>query len=97
VVITGDHGVSLHNQAEKPATQWTPDEIEESTAILLAYRLPMGCPNTGSAQFELVNTFRVVIDCLFGQSLGVLPGQQFHAVQLHLMSPAVTEFPASLP
>ena len=96
VVITGDHGVHLHGQWYVPAEQWTPEIIEESTATLSAYRLPTGCRDVTSDSFAVVNTFRIVIDCLFDQDLGSIPTQQFHAESLHVGSPEVAEFPAPL-
>ena len=91
VVITADHGVSLQGQWRNPLSEWSPEEIEESSSIFTAYRLPATCPNTYVDDFQLVNTFRLVIDCLFDQSLGLLPPRNFHAFTQDTASIEVTE------
>jgi hypothetical protein len=95
VVVTADHGLSLHGQWGLPIKEWSEAQIRESLAILTAYRLPPVCQTPQNADFELVNSFRLVVDCLFDMNLGPLPARFFHAFPLEMASIEIEEIPAS--
>jgi hypothetical protein len=97
VVLTADHGVALNDQWTIPPEKWSLEQIQEKTAILSAYRFPSSCPSTPNADFQLVNTFRLVIDCLFDQNLGVIQERYFHADLPIGGSPVIIELAGSAP
>jgi hypothetical protein len=83
VMVTSDHGITLERQDLVDPSQWTADQIEQATAVFTAYRMPDGCPLANRPDFELVNLFRMTIDCMFDGTLESLPGRQFFANPLH--------------
>ena len=82
VLLTADHGVPLHGQWGAPIDQWSWEHLEESLATFSAYRLPAWCEPAQEGEFELVNSFRIVIGCLFDQDPGQIDSRFFHAFPL---------------
>lgn len=95
--VTGDHGGPLQGRRALPSGEWSQEDIPESTAILSAYRLPAACEDPTNGDFELVNGFRILINCLFDQNLSLMAGRHFHATPLHYTSPVITEVALSGP
>ena len=75
VVVAGDHGPDAGEQLWKPAASWTDEDIEERVPIFHAVRLPERCRSNFPADVSLVNTFRIVFNCVFDTGMPLLPNR----------------------
>ena len=74
IVLQADHGSTMiHNMRERPASEWTRDDILEVFGILNAIRLPAVCRSRLYESISPVNTFRVILGCLDGKDYELLP------------------------
>ena len=67
VMITGDHGTSSGGQVGSPPEAWTDADIAERFGILLAYRLPGGCPSPEEA--TNIAVMRAIMVCAVDMEL----------------------------
>lgn len=72
VVVQGDHGLRL-SQSEWQSTGGIPSFHTVRLAPLLAMKLPERC-GLGEGN-NTVNVFRIVIGCLMGEEIGLLPSE----------------------
>lgn len=77
VVMQGDHGPGVLSIADSRFDQWDDRSIRIRYGVLSAMRLPEGC--VVPDDLNLVNTFRVVIDCLSPTDVPLLPSRVFLA------------------
>jgi len=80
VVLTSDHGsaFSPHGKIETGASAWTgPEYVDERTAILSSWRLPINCKNDLPNDLSLVNNFRLIFSCITGHRSEMLPNRFF--------------------
>ncbi len=75
VVVASDHGPDAGEQLWKPTDSWTAEDIKERVSILHATRLPQPCRTEIPSDLSLVNTFRMVLNCLFETRLPLLPNR----------------------
>jgi hypothetical protein len=79
VIVTADHGPdSLGSMSGNP-DQWAPEQIWERLSTFSAVRLPEACVSPRGEDFELVNTFRILLSCLTEEEIPLLDGEYFGA------------------
>ncbi len=66
VLLTGDHGPDTQGQLSKSPGEWTDSDIAERFGVLLAYKVPMGCPATALSDPMLV--MASILDCALVES-----------------------------
>jgi hypothetical protein len=73
IVIQGDHGPNRGIGFEQghDVSSWTDEQVRIRFNVLSAVRLPEGCQTP--EVMSLVNTFRVVLACLSGSEIPLLP------------------------
>jgi len=73
IVIQGDHGPNRGIGFEQghDVSSWTDEQVRIRFNVLSAIRLPEGCQTP--EVMSLVNTFRVVLACLSGSEIPLLP------------------------
>lgn len=79
IVLQGDHGPNLGIAFEHghDVSTWTPRQVRVRFSVLSAMRLPDGC--AVPSEMSLVNTFKVVLGCLSGEPVPLLPTRTFTA------------------
>lgn len=78
VVLAGDHGSAFGLDLGDPPAEWTRASLRQRFAVLNAARLPGRCGDEARAGLQnAVNTFRVVLGCLTGRRLPLLPSRHF--------------------
>ncbi len=74
IVVQGDHGTTMINKMrERPAAEWTSDDVLEVFGILNSIRLPGACRSRLYDRISPVNTFRVILGCIDGEDYEMLP------------------------
>ncbi len=68
VVIQGDHGPKFGIDFHRPLSEWSAQQLDARFAILNAQRLPARCAPDGPGAELAVNTFRIVLGCIGGES-----------------------------
>lgn len=76
IVIQGDHGPKFGMDFHRPLSEWTQQQLDTRFAILNAQRLPARCASGGARAALAVNTFRLILGCISGQALSLLPGRE---------------------
>jgi hypothetical protein len=72
IILQGDHGpLQGLSVADADLSDWTPEQILTRFGVLNAMRLPSGCQPP--PDMNLVNTFRVVFDCISVEEVSLLP------------------------
>lgn len=71
IIIQGDHGTAHGiDLLEGNPKDWSPEDIKRRMGVFSAMRLPIGCPTPDD--LRLVNTFRLVLDCISREGLDPL-------------------------
>ncbi|MDQ3103308.1 MAG: hypothetical protein M3Q53_05670 [Actinomycetota bacterium] len=76
IVIQGDHGPKFGMDFQRPLSEWSQQQLDSRFAILNAQRLPARCASGGARAALAVNTFRLILGCISGQALSLLPGRE---------------------
>ena len=76
IVIQGDHGPKFDIDFQRPLSEWSQQQLDSRFAILNAQRLPARCASGGARAALAVNTFRLILGCISGQALSLLPGRE---------------------
>jgi hypothetical protein len=79
ILLQGDHGADFLEQFKIPLNLWTPDQIQERTSILNAYKLPENCIKELYPTITPVNSFRMVLNCIGGAGMKLLEDKIFLA------------------
>lgn len=80
IAMAGDHGSAFGVQLSQDANDWPQEDVRERYGILSALRVPGSCPGSKQAPAAPVNTFRVVLGCLTGRAIPMLPPRHFSMV-----------------
>lgn len=77
IVIQGDHGPNRGVGFEQghDVSSWSDEQMRVRFNVLSAMRVPKGCDVP--EMMSLVNTFRVVLSCLSGEAIPLLPIRTF--------------------
>ena len=73
IILQGDHGPDFAGLWRTPLSDWTAEQIKIKFGVFSAMRLPEGC--TPPFDMSLVNTFRIVFDCLANEGVSLIPGK----------------------
>lgn len=87
IIFTGDHGPDSLGQISKPLDQWTEDDLRERFSIFSGYRVPTHCRKALYPDITLVNSFRVVLGCVSGSEIPLLPDQNYVVTYLERSDP----------
>jgi len=79
VVLVSDHGPDLNFMLESNPADLDPEGLAERFPSLTAVRLPDECRGNLPDDVDTVNTFRVLTNCLTGQTAETLPTRNFIA------------------
>ncbi|MEX0864416.1 MAG: sulfatase-like hydrolase/transferase [Acidimicrobiia bacterium] len=71
IIVQGDHGPDYGVEMLNVEHVWSPGDIRQRFGVLSAIRLPPTCDVPIGT--SLVNTFRVVLSCLSGERIPLLP------------------------
>lgn len=74
VVVTADHGPDSEGTLAADVSSWTDRQLNERMSVFTAIRLPGSCETPEVDSFDLVNTMRLVLSCIYGHDLGLLEG-----------------------
>ncbi len=77
IIITSDHGSGSRRQHVEPVERWGEDALIERMSVFSAYRLPRRCRGSLTDDLQLVNAFRVAVNCLFDAEMPMLPAQHY--------------------
>ena len=61
VLIAGDHGTAMRGQINATPSDWSDSDIAERLGVLLAYKLPDGCPGPSSP--TNLYAMRAIMEC----------------------------------
>ncbi len=75
IIIQADHGTAFLAEASDPDFGDNPAFVEERMAILNAYYVPEKCREQLYDSITPVNTFRVVLNSVFGEKFPLLPDE----------------------
>lgn len=87
IMLTGDHGPDSLGQISKSPEHWTELDLQERFSIFSAYRVPADCRDRVYPEITLVNSFRVVLSCISGNDVPLLPDQNYIVTLLELSEP----------
>lgn len=79
IILQGDHGYIFRLYGDTPYAGWKTEHIEESLAILNAWRLPTTCRRHLYPTISPVNTFRLVLACIEGREPELLTDRSYMA------------------
>lgn len=77
IIIQGDHGSATLFKKEEDWISPTDEMLNESFRILNAYYIPSCCQQHLYHTITPVNTFRVVLNCLFNENLKMLDDKMY--------------------
>jgi len=77
VVVAGDHGPRFGFDFERPESQWTRPQFAQRFGMLNAQRLPEHCRSSAPEAAAPVNTFRIILACITGRELKLLPAKHY--------------------
>lgn len=73
IIVHSDHGHQFDTDWNIPNDEWSPEAIASRTSVLWATKLPTRCQDMLYSTISPVNTFRVVLACLYGSEPKLLP------------------------
>ncbi len=96
IILQGDHGPAQFAIDVAPVDRWTEHDLRVRFGVLSAMALPGGC--SAPDDMSLVNTFRVVFDCVAVEDVSLHPSRAwvvntFPGAHQEVPPPAATEVP----
>ena len=73
--MQGDHGPDMLGFLDTPTEVLTELQIQDRYSVLNAMRLSDRCKSMLYQEMSLVNTFRIVIACIEGQEIPLVPDE----------------------